>query len=92
MISKGQIRRIAIDHELHNHNFKKFLYYHWVQNSLIPRYNIKNHKKSRSHQAPRNHNLFYAPITCIETTNHTLVWDDFRHFYAFIIPFLQLKS
>jgi len=63
VISKGQIRRIAIDHELYNHTFKKFLYYNWVQSSLVPRYNIKNHKKNRFHQIPRNHNLFYTPIT-----------------------------
>ncbi len=36
---KGQLRKLAID-QLYNQKFKKFLCHHWVQSSIIYKYNL----------------------------------------------------
>jgi hypothetical protein len=72
---EGQLKKLAID-QLYNQKFKKFLYYRWVQNSMICRYNLGSHKKGRFYPSPRNHSLLYTPTAYIKTTNQDLVWHD----------------
>jgi hypothetical protein len=69
---EGQLRKIAID-QLYNQKFKKFLYYSWVQSSIIHKCNLGSHKKSKFYLAPKFRNLLYTLIT-----NQILVWDDFE--------------
>jgi hypothetical protein len=87
---KGQLRKFAID-QLYNQKFKKFLYYCWVQSSIICRYNLGSHKISKFYPTPKNHSLLYTPIICTKTKNQNLVWDDFEQFYALIISSQQLE-
>ncbi len=88
---EGQLNFFAID-QFYNQKFKEFLCYHWVQSSIIRRYNLGSHKRSRFYLAPRNHSLLYTPIACIKTIDEDLVWDDFEHFYALITSSKQLET
>jgi hypothetical protein len=69
---KGQLGKPTID-QLYNQKFKKFLYCRWVQSSIIRKYNLSSHKKSKFYLAPRNHNLLYTPTTCTKPIDHNLV-------------------
>jgi hypothetical protein len=89
--ARGHLRKDEID-ELYNQKFKKFLYYCWRLNSIIPWYNIGSHKRGRFLQAPRNHNLLYKPTTYTKTIDQNLVWLDFEEFYALIKISKQLKT
>jgi hypothetical protein len=74
----GQLGKVEID-QLYNQKFKNlFLYYRWVQNSIIHIYNLNNHQQGRFHSPQRNYNLLYTPIGCTKTRDHNLVWDDFE--------------
>ncbi len=57
---EGQFKKLAIN-QLYNQIFKKFLCYHWVQSSIIRRYNLGSCKRNRFDPAVRNYNLLYAP-------------------------------
>ncbi len=75
---KEQLGKVTID-QFYNQKFKNlFLYYRWVQISIVRRYNLNNHKQGRFHPLQRNHSFLYTPTTCIETINHNLIWDDFE--------------
>jgi hypothetical protein len=74
---EGQLRKLAKD-QLYKQKFKKFLCYHWVQSSIICRYNLGSHKKSKFYLAPRNHSLLYTPIAYTKIIEYDLVWDDFE--------------
>jgi hypothetical protein len=88
---EGQLGKLTID-QLYNQKFKKFLYYYWVQSSIIHKHNLSSHKKGKFYLAPRNHSLLYTPTTCTKTIDHNLVWDEFEQFYASITSSEQLKK
>ncbi len=85
---KGQLGKLVID-QFYNQKFKKFLYYCWVQSSIIHKYNLGSHKKGKFYPALRNRNLLYTLITCTKI-NQNMVWDDFEQFYALITFSQQL--
>jgi hypothetical protein len=74
---EGQLRKLAI-HQFYNQKFKKFLCYHWVQSSIILRYNLGNHKRGKFYPTLRNHNLLYTPTNYTKIIDQDLVWDDFE--------------
>jgi hypothetical protein len=89
---EGKLRKLTID-QLYNTKFKKFLFYRWVQSSIICKYNLNSHKRGRFYPTPRNHSLLYTPITCTTTTtNQILVWNEFETFYVLIISSQQFES
>jgi hypothetical protein len=88
---KWQLKKLATD-QLYNQMSKKFICYRWVQSSIIRRYNLGNHKRSKFHPTPRNYSLLYTPTTCTKTTNQDLVCDDFEQLYALITSSQQLET
>jgi hypothetical protein len=84
------LRKLVID-QLYNQKFKKFLYYLWVQSSIVHRYNLGSHK-GRFYPTPRNHSLLYTPTTCAKTIDQYLDWDDFEQLYALITSSQQLET
>jgi len=81
---KGQLWKVAID-QFYNQKFRKFLYYCWVQNSIVHRYDLNSHKWSKYHSTQRNCNLLYTPVACTKIIDQNLIWDDFEQFYTLII-------
>ncbi len=41
-----QLRKLAID-QLYNQKFKNFLFYRWVQSSIICKYNLGNRNRDK---------------------------------------------
>jgi hypothetical protein len=88
---EGQLKKLAID-QLYNQKFKNFLFYCWVQSSIIWRYNLGNHNKEIFYPTPRIHNLLYTPTTYTKIIDQDLVWDDFELFYALITSSQQVET
>jgi hypothetical protein len=76
-----KLRKFTID-QFYNTNFKKKLYYCWVQSYIICEYNLNSHKRGKFYPTPRNCSLLYTPIACTTTTNQNLIWDEFETFYV----------
>jgi hypothetical protein len=83
-----QLRKLVID-QLYNQKFKKFLYYRWVQSSIVHRYNLGSHR-GKFYLTPRNHSLLCTP--CAKTIDQDLDWNDFEQFYALITSSQQLET
>ncbi len=72
--------------KLYQENFNMYLYYHWNQQSTIPRV-VRRSNNFGSHkfqQVEKHCNVKYTPTTCIITTYVNLKWGDFEKFYGAI--------
>jgi hypothetical protein len=83
---------IKVIKRLYKQKFKKYIYYHWIQQSICRNYKVTTLKKKIYQLAPINRTLQFIPIVCTNTSNVNLKWDEFSYFCALITSFTKLES
>ncbi len=69
----ARIGKFDVD-KLHQENFNKYLYYHWIQQSTIPRV-VRRSNSSSFHifqHVARHHSVKYTPTICTTTIDVNL--------------------
>jgi hypothetical protein len=65
-----------ISYKVYNESLKKLLYYHWVQQFVIPHFRAKSLKMTNLFQG--HHILRFPPIVCTSTTNINLMSKNYK--------------
>jgi hypothetical protein len=75
---------IKIINHIYNQRFKKYLDYHWIQQSTVQSARSRRFKRARDQLFHINHSYKFLPTTCTSTKYVDVIWEDFANFYILI--------
>jgi len=81
---------IEIINHIYNQRFKKYLDYHWIQQSIVQNAKSRIFKRARDQLVHINRSYKFLPTTCTSTKDVDLMWEDFVDFYIFIYSIITI--
>jgi hypothetical protein len=76
--------QIEIVYHIYNQRFKKYLDYHWIQQSIVWNVTSRRFKIVRFQLSHINRSYIFLFIMCTSIEDVYLNWDDFAKFYDLI--------